>query len=67
MDKEKVRELAGNVRQLLDLHKQKHETVKKLLTICVKHLKDRRRLIPDETWQERLQLIQALEIVINEE
>jgi len=67
LDKSKVKELVSNVTDLLDLHKRRHETMKKLLRICVKHLEDRRRLIPDETWAERQQLIAALKELTNEQ
>lgn len=66
LDKSKVQELATNVELLLDVHRRQHETMKKLLRVCVKHLEDRRRLIPDETWAERQQLIAALKELTDE-
>lgn len=67
LDKDKVRELATNVERLLDVHKRRHKTMKKLLRICVKHLEDRRRLIPDETWAERKELIAVLKEITDEQ
>ena len=67
LDRDKVRELATNVERLLDVHKRQHETMKKLLRICVKHLEDRRRLIPDETWVERKELIAVLKEITDEQ
>lgn len=65
LDDEKVRALAENVKDLLDLNRRKHETTLKLLRVCLKHLKDRRKIIPNETWNERLELIEALEEMTN--
>lgn len=67
LDRDKVRELATNVERLLDVHKRQHETMKKLLRICAKHLEDRRRLIPDETWAERKELIAVLKEITDEQ
>ncbi len=66
LDREKVKKLTDNVQQILEIHKQQHETMKKLLRICVKHLEDRRMLIPKETWAERKELIDALKEMTDE-
>jgi hypothetical protein len=67
MDEGKAREMAAKVEQLIAVHKEQHELMKKLLTIAVKHLKDRRRIVPTETWGERQYLIAALEQIITED
>ena len=67
MDEDKVREIAAKVEQLIAVHKEQHELMKKLLTITVKHLNDRRRIVPTETWRERQDLIAALEQLATEE
>lgn len=61
MDEAKVRALADNIQDLMALHDRQKETYIKLFKLCINHLKDRRRLIPLETWGERQQLIDALE------
>ncbi len=65
MDEAKVKALTDNVNQLIEVHKQQHETMKKLLRLCTKHLEDRRRLIPDEVWKERQELVAALKEITN--
>ena len=67
MDEDKVREIAANVEQLIAVHKKQHELMKKLLAIAVKHLNDRRRIVPTETWRERQDLIAALEQLATED
>ena len=67
MNEDKVREMAANVARLLEVHKKQHELMKKLLGITLKHLKDRRRLIPKEAWDERQELIAALEQITTED
>jgi DNA gyrase/topoisomerase IV subunit A len=67
MDEDKVREMAAKVEQLIAVHKEQHELMKKLLTIVVKHLNDRRRIVPTETWRERQDLIAALEQLATED
>lgn len=67
LDEDKVREMAANVAHLLEVHKKQHELMKKLLAIAVKHLKDRRRIVPTETWGERQELIAALEQLTTED
>ena len=61
MDADKVKALTTNVQELLELYKKQAETTRQLLMVCLKHLKDRRRFIPNETWAERDELIEALE------
>lgn len=67
LDEDKVREMAANVARLLEVHKQQHELMKKLLSITLKHLKDRRRLLPQDVWDERQELIAALEQLATED
>ena len=67
LDEAKVKELAANVNELLVNVKQQQETYRKILKLCLTHLEDRRRLIPDDTWAERQQLIAALKEVTNEQ
>lgn len=61
MNEEKVRAMVENIEELLAAHDRQRDNYMKLFKICLKHLKDRRRLIPMETWDERQQLIDALE------
>lgn len=60
-DKAKMVALAENVNELLILRRKQNETTRQLLRVCLKHLKDRRSLIPTEVWKERQELIAALE------
>lgn len=61
MDADKAKALAANTKELLELYKKQAETTRQLLRVCLKHLKDRRRFIPNETWEEREELVEALE------
>lgn len=61
MNEEKVRAMVENIEELLKVHDRQKENYMKLFKLCLKHLKDRRKLIPMETWDERQQLIDALE------
>ena len=67
LDESKVQEMAANVAHLLEVHEKQHELMKKLLTVTLKHLKDRRRLLPKEVWDERQELIAALEQLTTED
>jgi hypothetical protein len=60
LHKEKVKALAKNAQDLMTLYQGQTEMYKKLLRICLTHLEDRRRLVPDEVWTERKQLIEAI-------
>ncbi len=61
VDDAKIKELTEHIHDLLDVHQRKHENTLKLFEMCLYHLKDRRRLIPPEVWEERLELINVLE------
>ncbi|NDF45286.1 MAG: hypothetical protein EB125_06250 [Betaproteobacteria bacterium] len=60
MNEAKVRALVDNIHDLMALHERQKETYIKLFKLCAIHLEDRRRLIPEETWAERKQLITAI-------
>jgi hypothetical protein len=67
MDEDKVREMAAKVEQLIAVHKEQFKLIRELMKVCLKHLNDRRRIVPTETWRERQDLIAALEQLATED
>lgn len=71
MDTEKVKQLADNVNKLIALHKEREETLKKLIRMTLAFLPGSKEFVklnlgyaPHQ--QKRKQLIEALEDYINQ-
>lgn len=63
MNEAKVRVVAEQIKELMALHDRQKENYMELLRLCLKHLTDRRRLIPKEVWAERERLIAAVTVL----
>lgn len=76
MDTEKVKQLANNVRQLIALHKEREENIKKLIRMTLSFIPGSKEYVklnlsrdPHQQKQyaeKRKQLIEALEDYINQ-
>lgn len=76
MDTEKVKQLANNVRQLIALHKEREENIKKLIRMTLSFIPGSKEYVKlnlsydryqqQQHAEKRKQLIEALETYINQ-
>ncbi len=66
MNEDDVKRFAENVRDMMGNYAKQKELHKELFRLCIKHLEDRGRLIPNDRWKERMELIGVLKEITRE-